>query len=71
MAKVKLTKEQKRERDQENFKQAWLNFKTQLGNSDSIGKGATNAGFAIIKGIFSIAIAIIIFAIGISLLTGE
>ncbi len=64
-------KHNKKEQRKQELRNAWQDFKKEVGGLDSFGKKTSNAGFQIVKSLFSISICIIILIIALSLLKGD
>lgn len=70
MTNRKLTKLEKRAKYKAEVKKNWQELKKQCGSIDEFGKKSTNAGFAVLKGLFTFIFAVTILAVVIASLFG-
>lgn len=70
MTKTKLSKLEKRAKYKAEVKKNWQELKNQCGSLDDFGKKSTNAGFAVLKGLFTFMFAVTLLAVVIASIFG-
>jgi hypothetical protein len=70
MTKTKLSKLEKRAKYRAEVKKNWQELKKQCGSLDDFGKKSTNAGFAVLKGLFTFMFAVTLLAVVIASIFG-